>query len=77
MATAAEKGVGAGEELVNGKGLGDVVIGAEVEAEEDVGFLTLGGEHEDGEVAFVGAEAAAEFVAVDLERLFEWRGRRG
>jgi len=63
----AEDGVDAGDEDLAGKRLGDVVVGAELEAEDDVGLLGLGGQHDDrGLGAFLGgADTAADFEAVE------------
>ena len=43
----AEQGVGAGDDLAHPERLGDVVVGADAEPDEDVGLVVAGGEHED------------------------------
>ncbi len=51
---AAEYGADAGHEDFHGEGFSDVVVSAHGEADDDVGFLGFGGEHEDGEVGGFG-----------------------
>lgn len=63
-AGAADEGVETGEEFAVGEGLGDVVVGAAVEAGDAFLFAATGGEHHDGDVA-AGADAAEDFEAVD------------
>ena len=40
----------AGQQLADAERLGDVVVGAELEAADDFFFLSLGGEHDDRQV---------------------------
>ncbi len=56
---AAQDGLDAHGELFHGEGLGDVVVGAEFEAFEDVFLERLGGEEDDGHI---GVECA-DFLA--------------
>jgi len=62
---AAAKSFYAGEELFEMEGFDEVVVGAGFEAGHFVFGGAEGGEHEDGEVGLVGADAAAEFEAAD------------
>ena len=54
------------EQLADTERFGDVIVGAEVKAQDDIGFLTLGGEHDDWCIDFLLADEAADFVAVDF-----------
>ena len=54
----------ASEELEEGKRLGQVVVGAGVEALDDVGESVTGGEHEDGSLFAAEPEAFGDFEAV-------------
>jgi hypothetical protein len=47
----ADDGAETGEELAGGEGFREVIVGADLEADDAVGFVTTGGEHEDGDVA--------------------------
>src|SRR5213595_855716 len=47
---AAEDGLHAGDELLRPERLGDVVVGAELEATQDVALVLAGGEQEHGDV---------------------------
>ena len=62
---AAKDGADAGQEDFHGEGFGDVVIRAEGEADDYVGFFGLGGEHDDGEGGGVGIgfEGAGDVLA--------------
>src|SRR5579863_6974103 len=62
---AAAESLYAGEELFKVKGFDEVVVGAGFEAGHFVFGGAEGGEHEDGEVGLVDADAAAEFEATD------------
>ena len=62
---AAEEGLRAGDEFADAEGLGDVIVGAEIEAADDVFLLALCGEHEDGHGEFFRADGAADFKAVE------------
>ena len=48
---AAQHGLDAREQLAHGEGLDDVVVGAELEADDAVDGIALGGEHENGKLA--------------------------
>ena len=63
---AAQHGLDAGDELARGEGLGDVVVGAELEAVDAVVLGGARGEEDDGDDAEGGvlAEAPAEVEAV-------------
>ena len=67
---APEQRAGAGHQLVRAEGLGDVVVRAELEPDDAIGFLRARREHDDGNgVRFrVGADRAADFEAVDLRQ---------
>lgn len=58
---AAQDGLDAHGELFHGEGLGDVVVGAEFEAFEDVFLERLGGEEDDGHI---GVECADFWASV-------------
>jgi len=62
---AAEVGADAGDEFADAEGLGDVVIGAEVEAGDAVVFGVEAGEDEDGEGGGF-AELTEDVEAVDV-----------
>ena len=62
----AEDGLDACEELADAEGLGDVVVGSELEAEDFVDLLALGGEHDDGDVHPLGSDSLADLEAVEL-----------
>ncbi len=53
----------AGYQLAGREGLGDVVIGAQLQADEAVGLLDAGGEHDDRHIVF-GPQALADFPAI-------------
>ena len=53
-----------GQQLGEAEGLADVVVGAGVEADDEVDLVGAGGEHEDGEVGHLGPDAAADLEAV-------------
>src|SRR5271157_269875 len=63
---AAQHGLDAGHELARAEGLGDVVVGAELESENAVGFTALGGQKNDGHGGEAGslANRTADFEAV-------------
>ena len=63
---AAEDGLDPGQQLAGREGLGDVVVGAELEAEDAVVFSSTGGDEDDGDGAEGGviAQAAADVEAV-------------
>jgi len=63
---AAQDGRYPGPQLVEAEGFGDVVVGAEFEAEDLVDFLPLGGEHDDRHAAVGLADGAADLEAVFL-----------
>ncbi len=64
-AGAAQQGADAGHELAGRERLDEVVVGAELEADDAVLDLTLGGEHDDGHVGGV-ADGAANALAGQL-----------
>jgi len=61
---AAADGADAGEELAGIEGLGEVIVGAHLEADDAVDVFAAGGEEEDA-VGGEGAEAGEDFEAVD------------
>jgi len=61
---AAGDGAEAGEEFAGGEGLRQVVVGADFEADDPVGLVAPGGEHENRDVG-PGADAAEDFEAID------------
>lgn len=61
---AAEDGFDAGDEFTGVKRFGEVVIGAEFEADDFVDIIGAGGEHEDGELAG-SADLATDFPAIE------------
>ena len=63
---AAQHGFDAGDEFARAEGLGDVVVGAEFETEDAVGFAAFGGQKNYGNGGEAGslADGAAEFEAV-------------
>ncbi len=61
---AAEKGADAGEQCLGAEGLGDVIVGAGVEAAHHVLILGAGGEHDDRQGARFGA---APDLTADLD----------
>ena len=62
---AAQQGAHAGDELAGREGLDEVVVGAELEADDAVLDLALGGEHDDGDVGGL-ADGAAHALAGEL-----------
>ena len=61
---AADGGVDASEEFFHAEGLGDVVVGADLETLELVGLEGLGGEEEDGDVFVDAAQFLGDGEAV-------------
>src|SRR5688572_11331195 len=61
---APERRANSGAQLPGAEGLRDVVVGAHIEAEDFLGFLRLGGQHDDWR-----AEAGLAQVAADLEAI--------
>ena len=59
-------GAHAREQLGEPERLDQVVVGAGVQADDDVELLVAGGEDEDGHVGVGGAQAAAHLDAVDV-----------
>ena len=64
-ADAAEQDFDASEELGEFEGLGDVIVGAELEADYFIDGEAARGQHEDGEFEALLAELAADFEAID------------
>jgi hypothetical protein len=62
---AAQEAAHAGDELADAEGLGHVVVGAGVDAGDDVGLGAAGGQHEHGGEVAAGAQALEEGQAVD------------
>jgi len=62
---AASDGTETGEEDGEGERFDEIIVGARIEAGDDVGRGITGGEHEDGSVILGGAEAASDFDAID------------
>ena len=62
LAGASQDGADAGEEFAGVEGFGQVVVGAEFEADDAVGFVAHGGEHDDGDVGH-GAQPAGDVEA--------------
>ena len=60
-----EEVTGTGHEFADGEGLGDVVVGTEVEAADDVFFLAEGSEHKNRHIEVFAAEGLADFEAVE------------
>src|SRR5258705_6155908 len=56
---AAQYGLDASEQFANGERFGDVIIGAELEADDLIYFLTARGEHDDGNGRPFGLELLA------------------
>ena len=63
---AALDGAEAGQEFFEGEGLGEVVVGAGIEAADEVRDGILGGEHEQGRGDVLGAQTLGDLVAVEL-----------
>jgi len=61
---APDDGAEAGEELAGGECLGEIIIGAHLEADDTVGLIAPGGEHEDGDLG-TGADAHEDLEAID------------
>ena len=66
LAAAAQEGLRAGEEFLDAEGLGYVIVRAQFEAEDDVGFLAFRSEHDDGHLQLFLAQETADLVAVHL-----------
>ena len=60
----AQQGAHPGQQLGEAEGLADVVVGARVEADDEVDLVGAGGEHEDGEVGHLEPDPAADLEAV-------------
>ena len=67
---AAQHGLDPGREHARAEGLGHVVVGAELETGDDVGFAALGGQHDDRDLLGlgVGLELAADLETVDARQ---------
>src|SRR6185369_13704761 len=59
----AEHGFDASKEFANREGLGNVIVGAEFEADDLVYFLATRGKHDDGNSRALGLELLADFEA--------------
>ena len=59
---AAQDGLDAGDQLARIEGLGDIVIGAQLQADDLVHIVVAGGEHDDGQV---GRESARAHLTAD------------
>ena len=57
----------AGQQFLDGEGLGHVVVRAHVQPHDLVAHVILGGEHDDGHVALL-AQAAADFDAAQFRQ---------
>jgi len=65
LAGSAQQSVNAGEQFAEAEGFGDVIIRAEIEADDFINFLPFGGEHQDRGGDFFGAELFANVVAAE------------
>src|SRR5207247_8909650 len=72
------------QELAQAEGLGHVVIGAQLQSLDAIGFLAAGGQHDDGNVEPLGAQLAADVPAaharhhdVEKEQVRRLRQREG
>ena len=65
---AAKQGVNPRQQFPDAEGLGDVIIGAEVEPDHLVEFLAFGGEHQDGRGDFLRAKLLADVVAAQARQ---------
>ena len=63
---AAHLGAHARQQLGQAEGLGDVIVGARIQANDEVGILTASGKHEDGGGQSLGAHLAGDIKAVDV-----------
>ncbi|TPW17509.1 MAG: prephenate dehydrogenase [bacterium] len=63
---AAQQGLDPGHELEEAERLGDVVVRAELQAQDLVDFLPARGEHDDRQLVAVGADLAADVEAAHL-----------
>ena len=60
-----QHGFYAGDEFARAEGFADIVVCAEFEAEDAVGFFVLGGEHDDG-LEMLRAQGFEQFEAVGV-----------
>ena len=67
-AMAAEQRLYARHEFAHAESFGEVIVRADVEAAHDVLLPAFRGEHEDRCLEVLGADGAADFVAVDLRQ---------
>ena len=65
LAAPAQERAGSCKKLFDAEGFGNVVIRPEIEPQDDVRFLPLGGEHDDGHVQTSLTHQPADFVAID------------
>lgn len=65
--TRRQQGADPGDDLAHPEGLGEVVVGADTEAHEDVALLVAGGEHEDRHGTF-RLDASADLEAVEARQ---------
>ena len=67
---AAQKRLHAGNQLAHGEGLGDVIVRAQLEAENLVHFVALGGQHDDRNIRGGGLalQSSAHFHTVDTRQ---------
>lgn len=63
-AVASGDGAQTGEQFAGRRGFGEVIVGADFEADDAIGFIAAGGEHEDGDVG-MAADLLERFEAVE------------
>ena len=66
-AAAAQDGADAREQLARAEGLGEIVVGAELEAHHAVGLLDAAGEHDDRDRRLVAQAARERHAVLGLE----------
>src|SRR3954465_13831463 len=64
--SAPDEGVSAREQFLDAEGFADIVVGADVQAADDVFLLALGGEHDDGHAESGLTDAAADLITIEL-----------
>ncbi len=63
---AADVGLDPGQQLPHGEGLGDIVVRAQLQAQDLVGLLLPGGEHQNGGGAALLPDGSADVKAIAL-----------
>ena len=61
-----QKSSGTSKEFLDAEGFGNVIVSAQIQTPDDIFFLALGGQHDDGNIQPVGANRPANLVTVQF-----------